>query len=182
MNSRVSLINALEKYNSLYKEELVFKNQFLTLLKHNRCYHRDFLPGHMTGSAWIVDETRQFVLLTLHAKLHRWLQPGGHADGDENIFNVALREAEEETGLKSIKAIDPHALFDIDIHLIPSRQTFPSHDHYDVRFVFEADRHEPLTITDESHDLKWMPLKSLETLTDNASLLRMRAKIAHLRN
>jgi 8-oxo-dGTP pyrophosphatase MutT (NUDIX family) len=182
MNSRISLIAALERYDSPYGNELNFKNQFLTLLKHDRCYHRDFLPGHMTGSAWIVDETQQFVLLTLHAKLNRWLQPGGHADGDENIFDVALREAVEETGLKSIQAINPHTLFDIDVHVIPSRQNFPTHDHYDIRFLFQAERDEALTITDESHDLKWVALKKLEALTDNESLLRMRDKVTHFRS
>jgi 8-oxo-dGTP pyrophosphatase MutT (NUDIX family) len=176
MNSRRSLIEALSHYTSVYQQERDFKLQFLTLLQHERCYHRDFLPGHMTGSAWIIDPSRQFVLLTLHAKLNRWLQPGGHADGDENIFNVASGEAYEETGLKRITPLGNDLLFDIDIHLIPARHTFPAHHHYDIRFIFEADKGEPLTITDESHDLQWVRLDKLATLTDNESILRMKMK------
>lgn len=182
MKNRIALTSALKMYSSEYEAEQIFRQQFLDLLKHSRCYHRDFLPGHMTGSAWILDHSMQFVLLTLHAKLNRWLQPGGHADGDENIFNVAFREATEETGLKSLKPIAQDSLFDIDIHLIPARSQFQAHDHYDVRFVFLADKGEHLDITSESHDLQWIPLKKLESFTDNESLFRMRAKTDHFRS
>ncbi|RAW01723.1 NUDIX hydrolase [Pseudochryseolinea flava] len=182
MKTRPALIAAIQQYESLYSTEQNYKQQFLDLLKHNRCYHRDFLPGHMTGSAWILDDSMQYVLLTLHAKLNRWLQPGGHADGDENIFQVALREATEETGLKTLTPLSPDLLFDIDVHLIPARSQFQAHDHYDVRFVFVADKNEKLDITDESHDLQWVPLKKLESFTDNNSLFRMREKTSHLRS
>src|SRR5687768_14738782 len=100
MTDRQSLIASLTDYQTLYSEESAFREQFLELLQHPRCFHRDHLPGHITGSAWIIDDTGKFVLLTHHAKLNRWLQPGGHADGDENVVRVALRETEEETGLK----------------------------------------------------------------------------------
>lgn len=174
--SQQSLIDALLTYEPLDDEELKFKNQFHTLLQHPRCFHRDHLPGHLTGSAWIVDQTKKFVLLTHHVKLNKWLQPGGHADGDENIFAVALREAEEETGLTKFKLLHS-GIFDIDIHTIPARKDFPEHLHYDVRFLFEANQQDELVITEESHNLKWFPLRDLETITDNASMLRMRDKL-----
>jgi 8-oxo-dGTP pyrophosphatase MutT (NUDIX family) len=177
MITRESLVHSLEQYSSQYPEEMIFRKQFLDLLQHSRCFHRDFLPGHITGSAWIIDEENTKVLLTHHAKLNKWLQPGGHADGDENVLRVAIREAEEETGLKSFKSIQREAIFDIDIHIIPARKDFPEHFHYDVRFAFIADASLPLLITEESHDLKWFALDSLESLTDNTSLLRMRDKV-----
>ena len=114
-------------------------------------------------------------MLTHHAKLNKWLQPGGHADGDENIFQVALREAEEETGLKSLQLLNPLP-FDFDIHIIPARNNFPEHFHYDVRFIFGASAHETLSITDESNDLKWISLSEIESYTDNVSILRMKEK------
>src|SRR5258706_12466368 len=99
MITRKTLVRDLQTYSTLFADKEIFKARFLTLLDHPRCFHRDHLPGHITASAWIVNEDFSKVLLILHAKLGRWLQPGGHADGDENVLSVASREAEEETGL-----------------------------------------------------------------------------------
>jgi len=174
------LVSRLEQYSTPYAVEKAFAERFLALLTHPRAYHRDHLPGHVTGSAWIVDETRRHTLLTHHAKLNRWLQPGGHADGEEDIFQVALREAQEETGLHSLKNIEG-GLWDIDIHPIPARGGFPDHLHYDVRFLFVADMDEPLTITAESNDLAWVSNADIATLTGfNVSMMRMAAKAATL--
>jgi 8-oxo-dGTP pyrophosphatase MutT (NUDIX family) len=122
-----------------------------------------------------VDETRQHTLLTHHAKLNKWLQPGGHADGDENILAVALREAEEETGLRNLRLVQEN-IFDIDIHVIPVRKDFPEHLHYDIRFIIEASHEEALVITEESHELQWIALTNLEKFTDNQSIVRMKEK------
>lgn len=176
MTDRKSLILALEQYQTNYKEEMDFVSSFLFLLKHKGAYQRTHLPGHITGSAWIVDHKREFVLLTHHAKLNKWLQPGGHADGDEHVLNVALREAEEETGVKNFKLL-LSGIFDIDIHPIPARKDFGAHDHYDVRFLLEADKKDKLVITEESHDLAWVPLKDLMKYNDSASLQRMAEKV-----
>jgi 8-oxo-dGTP pyrophosphatase MutT (NUDIX family) len=172
---RLSLISSLKSYSTPFPEESRFIQPFLQLLEHPRCYHRDHLPGHVTGSAWIVTPDYQKVLLVHHAKLNKWLQPGGHADGDENILHVALREAEEETGLK-IKN-PPSSFFDIDIHSIPARKETREHDHYDIRFMFLANESDSLRISDESNDLKWVGLNDLEKYNDSPSLLRMRQKL-----
>lgn len=178
--NRALLISALQQFNTAFAEEQKFIETFLALLQHPRAYHRDHLPGHITGSAWIVDESRQHVLLTHHAKLNKWLQPGGHADGDENIQQVALREAEEETGLKDLRLLD-NSIFDIDIHTIPARKDFPEHLHYDVRFIFQASREEALLISEESHDLAWVPVDDLAHRTDNnTSMMRMAQKVKGL--
>ena len=102
MPYRQSLMRSIETYQSTSGDEVVFKNQFLELLKHPRAFFRDHLPGHITASSWIIDKDRKSVLLTHHAKLDRWLQPGGHADGQEDVLAVAQREAYEETGLTSL--------------------------------------------------------------------------------
>ena len=153
--------------------------QFLELLKDQRAYHRDHLPGHITGSAWIVNEDRTKTLLIHHAKLKRWLQPGGHADGEHDILNVARREAEEETGLKQLKVVRTE-IFDLDIHPIPTRSDFTQHLHFDVRYLFEATEKEELIISDESTDSKWFDLDLLESLTtNNSSIMRMVYKTNH---
>src|SRR5688500_22474 len=157
MLSRDSLRQSIQQYQTSYSEEGLFKDAFLELLQHPRCFFRDHLPGHITGSAWIVDEQKQFALLTHHAKLNRWLQPGGHADGEENIINVALREATEETGLNDFKLLLPD-IFDLDIHTIPQRKDFPEHLHFDIRIILEISKDKKFTVTAESHDLAWIPL------------------------
>jgi len=180
IDTRESLIHTLHSYSTSHVEEEIFKAKFLKLLGHPRSFHRDHLPGHITGSAWIVNEDFSRSLLVLHAKLGRWLQPGGHADGDENVLNVALREAEEETGLKTFKILSP-SFFDIDIHPIPARKDFPEHLHYDIRFLVQASEHDVLMISDESTDLKWFPLGELAAVTENEpSIMRMVGKTINL--
>lgn len=136
------------------------------------CFERTLTVGHITGSAWIVDRERSHVLLTHHRKLDRWLQLGGHSDGDPDTLAVALREGYEESGLGCIRAVSD-SIFDVDVHFIPERKQEPGHYHYDVRFLFEADRDAPLQISRESKDLAWVPLARVVELAPEESLLRM---------
>lgn len=180
VTNRHDLLQALSIYQTRYKEEKAFCTRFLELLRHERCYHRDHLPGHLTGSAFIVDDSRRYTLLTHHAKLNKWLQPGGHADGDENIVGVALREAQEETGITHFAFLTKN-IFDVDIHLIPARKDFPEHFHYDVRFLLEASRDERLVITEESHDLDWVELEKVGSLVNHSpAMMRMVEKVGLL--
>jgi 8-oxo-dGTP pyrophosphatase MutT (NUDIX family) len=172
---RSVLIHQLNQYRTSFSEEKKFVPRFLELLEHPRCFFRDHLPGHITGSSWIISLDHTKVLLVHHAKLNKWLQPGGHADGDEDVLQVAQREAEEETGLNV--STSESRIFDIDIHAIPARGEFRQHDHYDIRFLFMADEKEPLIISDESTDLKWVALVELEKYNSSASLIRMREKL-----
>lgn len=143
------------------------------------CFERTcFDDGHVTGSAWVVCPRRRRVLLTHHRKLGKWLQLGGHSDGDAHTLRVAQREAEEESGL-TVKPINK-SVFDIDIHIIPARGDDPEHKHYDVRFLFEADDRAPLTISGESNDLRWVFLDELQNLTTEESVLRMVRKTPDL--
>ena len=177
MKSRIELINSLSSYKTEFKEEQLFVPQFLSLLQSDRCYHRDHLPGHITGSAWIVNKDKTHVLLIHHNNLNRWLQPGGHADGDENVLGVAIREANEETGLVNLTQLQP-GVFDLDVHPIPERKGFPQHLHFDVRFLFQASLNDELKISEESSDLKWINLTEVPALTQhNTSILRMIKKL-----
>jgi len=134
---------------------------------------------HITASAWIVNPARTKALLTHHAKLGIWVQLGGHTDEGEDWTEAALREAREESGLANLRLVQT-GLFDLDIHPIPARnsggQTTPAHDHYDLRFLVEADDALPLVVSDESHALAWVPLDRLEDYTTEESQLRMRFK------
>lgn len=181
MTDRVSLVAALRVYESSYPEEQQFITRFLSLLEHPNAYQRTHLPGHITGSSWIVNQDASKVLLVEHAKLKKWLQPGGHADGDENVLAVALREAQEETGLSNLTLVGS-GFFDIDIHPIPERKQplFPSHDHYDVRFLFVARDTDDLLISDESTDLRWIATVDLESFNKEPSVMRLRDKARRL--
>lgn len=179
IDSRGKLQIALQQYRTSYSAEQSFIPLFLSLLESDASFQRTHIPGHITGSAWIVDRNREYVLLTHHAKLNKWLQPGGHADGDEHVLRVALREAEEETGVKNFSILH-EGIFDIDIHPIPERKDMVAHDHYDIRFLVEADRLEPLIITEESHDLAWIKIKELANYNDSPSLGRMAEKVKRL--
>jgi len=166
----------LQSYRSDFAEEQKFISPFLELLNQEDCFQRTHFPGHITGSSWIINPDRTKTLLVHHAKLNKWVQPGGHADGEENILNVALREAEEETGLKNFKS--SHKIFDVDIHLIPERKDFPEHFHYDIRFLAVADEQEPIIVSEESHDVRWIDLNELEKFTRERSVVRMKEKLS----
>lgn len=139
---------------------------------HEDCFERHLQCGHVTGSAFVVDLGRTHTLLHHHGKLDKWLQLGGHADGEADVLSVALREAREESGLEEIRPLAGE-IFDIDIHAIPARGAEPLHFHYDVRYLLEADRSRPLAITPESKALEWVPLDEVERLTQEESMLRM---------
>ena len=136
---------------------------------------RERLDGHFTASAWLVDRTGTRVLLTHHRKLGAWLQLGGHADGDRDLRAVALREAEEESGLAGLR-VEP-GIFDLDRHWIPARGDVPGHWHYDVRYVVHATAGEDFVVGEESLDLAWRPVADVAADPQaDASLRRMAAK------
>ena len=183
---RNKLIGDLEAYREQHPREAATADRFLDFVRrHQRCFQRDCLPGHVTASAWLIDPAGSRVLLTHHRKLNRWLQPGGHCDGDPDTLRTALREAAEESGV-GVEACS-EAPLDIDIHAIPARKPFPSHKaaparpaepahfHYDLRYVLRATSDE-FTVGEESHALAWVGFADLADYTREPSILRMLAK------
>lgn len=169
---RNNLLQLLRQHTPSDSQEKVMLAETIAFVEaHADCFERTLLVGHVTGSAWVVDESRTMALLVHHRKLNKWFQPGGHCDGNSDVQQVAQREAEEETGL-SVKALS-EAIFDVDVHPIPERPNEPAHLHYDVRFLFEAASDAMLVLSGESKDLRWVPLRNIRSLNDSSSVMRM---------
>jgi 8-oxo-dGTP pyrophosphatase MutT (NUDIX family) len=131
---------------------------------------RSCRAGHFTGSALVVHADRQRVLLMLHAKAGLWLQPGGHADGQADLGEVAWREATEETGIDGLVLRRP--AIDLDIHEFRPRVGEP-HTHLDVRYLIEAPDGAQPKGNAESHALRWVTLAELDALGVDDGLRRL---------
>jgi 8-oxo-dGTP pyrophosphatase MutT (NUDIX family) len=136
-------------------------------------------PAHFTGSAVVVDPGGARVVLVMHGKLKRWLQPGGHCEPQDagDLEATALREAREETGLDvELHPTAPRPL-DLDAHVIPAKGTEPQHTHLDVRYLVvaknpEALKHDP----HESSGAQWLSWDEALARADDAALKRMLEK------
>jgi len=141
------------------------------LADHPDALLRTCLEGHLTASALVVDAAGARVLLTLHRKLGRWLQLGGHCDGDGNLGSAALREAREESGIAGL-VLDARPL-DVDVHRIPARPGEPEHWHLDTRFLVRAPRDAVAVLSEESRALRWLAPGAPEVLGSDDSVRRL---------
>jgi 8-oxo-dGTP pyrophosphatase MutT (NUDIX family) len=176
-------------------EEYDIINKFMMFIESTPdCFERTCKPGHITGSAMVISPDFERVLLTLHGKLDKWLQLGGHSDGNPNTHEVSLREVEEESGVVPLKIYEPLRVFgpdlklprrplpfDFDYHFIPARKLEPDHIHYDVRYLVVSDDSIPPVMSDESQDLRWMTIDEARRLTDERSMHRQFDKIEFYR-
>src|SRR5687767_11824108 len=150
---RRKLLDLLARYQPSDDRERSSSSRLIAFVERSpRCFDRSLLEGHVTGSAWLLDDARERCLLTHHKKLGMWLQCGGHADGDPDVLQVALREAREESGIVGIEPLSTE-IFDVDVHLIPAKGSEPEHFHYDVRFALVAPPGATFIVSEESHAL-----------------------------
>ncbi|CAN5198441.1 NUDIX hydrolase [soil metagenome] len=140
-----------------------------------RCFTRSAFPAHFTGSALVVNAEGSRALLHHHRKLDRWLQFGGHCDGDEDVLRVACREAQEESGIDGLIVASARP-FDLDLHEIPAHGMEPRHWHYDVRYVLIAPENAVSCTSLESKELRWFTPDEMEQLPLDAGLQRMVGK------
>lgn len=169
-------LDAFARYALRFPDERAVAAQFGDFAAaHADAAERGLGIGHLTGSAWLTSADGARVLLTHHRKLDRWLQLGGHADGDIDLARVAWREAEEESGLPGL-VVEPE-IFDLDRHVIPAHGSDPAHWHYDVRYVVRATASEAFVVGEESHALAWCDIAALAAdESADESLRRMARK------
>lgn len=173
--TRQPLFDAFDRYSARWPDEGDVPHFAAWLRGQPLPFHRETRAGHFTGSAWLTSADGERVLLMLHRKLGRWLQPGGHADGEADLASVALREAEEETGLRDLEVLPE--IFDVDRHVIPARRDEPEHWHYDVRYVVVARGDETFAMNEESLALAWRPIADIAADPEaDESLRRMASK------
>jgi 8-oxo-dGTP pyrophosphatase MutT (NUDIX family) len=173
--SRTDLHQQLEALDLSSPEELFHRERMLALLKVPECFQRScFVPGHFTGSALVVSANGSRALLHHHRFLDKWLQFGGHCDGDEDVLRVALREAEEESGIAGL-IVASRRPFDLDIHMIPenAKRGEPPHEHFDLRWMFIAPEDATPVVSDESHELRWFSPEEMLALPIDAGLRRL---------
>jgi 8-oxo-dGTP pyrophosphatase MutT (NUDIX family) len=167
-----TLVEMLQRYCPS-DEEISFKERILLFIaQHDDCFERSLAIGHITASSWLLSKDHRKALLMHHAKLNEWFQLGGHCDGNPDVLSVAIKEAQEESGIQNIIPIN-HDIFDIDIHLIPENKREKQHYHYDVRFLLQVASDELVIQNNESNALRWIGKNYNELPTKNISVVRM---------
>ncbi len=173
MESKEKLTTLTQLYLQKFPREQERCQEFLAYLNRNETsdlYTRKNFDGHITASVFVLSADKSKVLLVHHKILNRWLQPGGHIEEhrDNSIYEAALRECSEETGIKSknLYSMDSDIAvpFDIDSHLIPAsaKKGEAAHYHHDFRYLFVYKGDSKVSIAeDESNAFTWRPLSEL---------------------
>lgn len=167
MSVRESVIALLSDWQAPDAAQDALRHAVLAfvLARPDAC-RRECVPGHVTASALVLDHTGERVLLTLHPRVGRWVQLGGHCDEDDgDIVAAALREATEESGVDGLR-IAP-GLAAIHVHPVTCSLGVPTR-HLDLQFVAHAPAGARITISDESEDLRWWPAGALPDGADHA--------------
>lgn len=184
-HERALLLARLRRYREMFpaEDDAAARVQAL-VAAHDDCLLRTCVPGHVTASAFVLDATRTQFLLTHHRKLDRWLQVGGHVDGEADAHLAALREAREESGMAAFTIVPADAdlgvPLDVDVHPIPARGSEPRHDHHDLRYLLIAEPGQDLVLSDESHALRWFPLAGFASVLSEPNLRRLAEKAISL--
>jgi 8-oxo-dGTP pyrophosphatase MutT (NUDIX family) len=175
-------IEIIRKYNPYTEQEEKDKEIILQCIDtFDDILTRDNKIAHITSSAFVVNKTKDKVLMVHHNIYNSWSWTGGHADGEKDLLAVAIKEANEETGVKNILAVSLE-VFSLDIlpvlgH-IKRGQYVSAHLHLSVAYLLEADENELLIIkTDENSDVKWIPIDEVNTYSNEPHMQKVYKKL-----
>ncbi len=165
----MNLRKKIEEFIPFNEQEEKDKIQFLEFIdSFDDTLTRDNIFGHFTASAFVVNKERNKMVVVYHIINDGWIYPGGHADGEEDLLRVAVREVEEETGLK-VRVLDDN-IYAIDSAPVKGHikrgKYVSAHLHLDVIFIMEADDKIPLKYKeDESKGVKWISFSEADNET-----------------
>ena len=169
--NRQDLINQLQSYQSFNEQEEADRQVMLELLQtSDNIFYRTNLLAHFTASAWVVNKAHTHVLLAFHNIYQTYAWLGGHADGEEDLLSVALREVKEESGIHTVKPITEgiYSLETIEVNGHEKKGKYvPSHLHLNITYLVEADETESLHIKqDENSAVNWFPIDQVLDVVD----------------
>ncbi|MBP9779807.1 NUDIX hydrolase [Candidatus Gracilibacteria bacterium] len=175
MNAK-SLVETLQKYQERFPLERESCSKTISLLEKygDDCYENQHWEGHITASMIIINPEKTKTLLMLHKKFNKWLQFGGHSDGDPDTFATALREFHEESGIE----VEPECngeIFFVDVHPISADlKGRPSHFHHDIMYLGIIGEDTPFSRQeDEVDDIRWFSLDGIEQYLDSNMMERI---------
>lgn len=170
---RNALLQKLYNYKPSTAIDAAAKEQIIAFVQEQPdCFERTLTIGHVTASSWLLNKVGDKALLMHHAKLNQWMQLGGHCDGDSDVLAVAIKEAQEESGIMDIVPVNTE-IFDLDVHFIPATSKEAAHYHYDVRFLLQVAGDADFVRNHESHDMRWFGAARDQLPTDQMSVVRM---------
>lgn len=154
----------IEKYVPCNEQERRDKAVILAFMDENLdAFLRTNLIAHMTASAWVVNPERSKTLLVYHKIYDSWSWTGGHADGEEDLLQVALREAREETGVHTVRPVSKE-IYSLEVLTVDGHEKrgeyVPSHLHMNVTYLLEAEETETLHVCEEENSgVAWFTLE-----------------------
>ena len=174
----MKLLNEILKYNPYNEQEEKDKELFISLLSNEKdIFTRENKLVHLTASSWIVNKERTKILLCYHNIYNSWTWLGGHADGEEDLLKVAIKEAKEESGLTNIKPLDEGNIFSLESLCVEGHIKkgvyVSSHIHLNITYLLEASDKELLKIKeDENKNLGWFDFDDIYTLSNEAWFIK----------
>ena len=153
-------IKAYRPWNEQERQDQVLILDFLR--KNSDAFYRTNLLAHMTASAWVVNPQRSKVLMVYHRLYDSWSWAGGHADGEEDLLAVALREVREETGVQRLRPVTEE-IYSLEVLTVDGHEKHgryvPSHLHLNVTYLLEAEEDQPLRVCEaENSGVAWFSL------------------------
>lgn len=169
---RSPLLSLLHHYFPTDPKEITYKKRIITFIQqHPDCFERALACGHITASCMLLNKDLSKALLMHHNKLDMWVQLGGHCDGDSDVLAVAIKEAQEESGIEDIEPVSTE-IFDIDIHVLPEHSKEAGTLHYDIRFLLKVTSDKEIVQNQESKELRWFG-KNDHLPTTERSVIRL---------
>ena len=180
---REELIRQLAAYTPYNEQEARDRETILHMLETTEdIFLRENLLAHMTSSAWVQDFKHRHILMAYHNIYQSWAWLGGHADGNEDLLQVAIKEVREESGIRNVRPVTDR-IFSIEVLTVDGHEKkgvyVPSHLHLNVTYLLEADRDESVQVkTDENSAVGWFtPSEAVEKSTEPWFQTRIYSKL-----